>query len=100
MVLTHASYHHEGISANTRSLERGENVERMLEEETEAAIRANEAKIELEQVSIKTSPAPFERGYKTASLMGWHSKSTDANLTVEDQTRIGGRAGKKVFQRR
>ena len=93
--MIHASYYHEGIAADARSLGRDAYIERMLEEEAEAAVKAIEAKIELEQVPIKTPLAPFERKYKMASLMGWLSKSADGNLTVEEQTRIGRQAGKE-----
>jgi hypothetical protein len=95
--MTHARFHHEGISADASSIGRDGYAERMLEEEAEAVISGIEESIELAQVPIATPPAPFERKYASASLMAWLRKSADAKLTVEEQTRIG-RHAERIYE--
>jgi hypothetical protein len=96
--MNHARYHHEGLSADVKSLSREEYVKKMVEEEAEGVIKSIEAKIELEGTTIDVSGTsyPLETEYRQAYKAAVDAaKLKDPTTSEEDLKRIGREAGKK-----
>jgi hypothetical protein len=96
--LNHARYHHEGLSANIRTLSREEYIRQMVEEEAEGVIKSLEAKIELEGTPTDVSrfTYPLERQYREAYRVATDAaRASNPEIAEDELRRIGREAGRQ-----
>jgi excinuclease UvrABC ATPase subunit len=95
--MNHAEYHHKGISADVKAMDRDTYIKKMVQEEAEGVVKSIEAKQELVEAKEKiTATYPLEAEYEKAYKEAVDAeKKANPKATADDLKKKGREAGCK-----